>query len=629
MGNKKRCVPSLLLLILLSSSVARVASVDYEDSLVVRRAKHPGEGAAKVVSRGHGLKDLHFIHEKPSTTEASELEVSGVSAGRAENEADAMTSASSPFVASPAPIACTNCLSGGSARGESRDHESAKARNERKQPADSAGIWRRFLLVAVDVDGTFVLPQKRLEDYAASLPVACGDSTQALFAACRSRRGVDTAEFDRTMREAEASYSQGYAAVMKAIEREAATAGGPAEMLRRALEKVDAFELQVASTPLTRRLLQGIHYTEIDNFMNSPDSPMQLPHAGAPETVLELLGRGVPVAFISLAWSRRLIFQALRCILRQALHAAAKLRPSPPPPLFPLEPRAFPAAAELLTQGARGRCTRSNCSSTTSGSNLAVRTLAGLAADGADLPSDTPLLAVEANELAFDADGFTTGELIRNVVTFSEKGLAFSRRLRWAAAIREEQQEEGKGWMGDSQAAAAEAAADTSHATPASAGLAEATDALRVADAATSDAAAAGAATAAADTAAAAADAAGAASVGRETGEGPTLSVFIGDTDGDLAGFLGADIPIFIGDPSRFFLGRLGGVRLSPLSLLADRLTAAAAAEDPAAAVAALLRDGAEADAGRRTVLFAANWQQIYNLFFGAWPRQEDTRLQA
>ncbi|KAL8273207.1 hypothetical protein Esti_002823 [Eimeria stiedai] len=456
-------------------------------------------------------KDLDLHHQQLPTAEDSKVARSGVSPGPLGGDLDAMiTSASSPFTTSPIASECTNCsvLCSGPTDRASDHGADGGSREQRRLPG---GIWPHVLLVAVDIDGTFFLPEKSTISYAASLPVDCGDSTAALLRACRSKQGVDTAAFDETMKEAVALYVQGYSAVMETLESKVAHATQPQERLRVALSEIDAFEARVASTPLTRQLLRGVHVEEMDRFMNSAESCMQLPHAGAPETLLQLFAKEVPVSFISLAWSSRLVLQALRRVLRLALRSAARLSASPL--LFPLQPQALAAATSLLPLAAGLPCMAPHCdTSSNSSSSLAVRTLAGLAAEGDEPPADVPLLAVEANELEVDANGFTTGALIRNVVTFSDKGLAFRRRLQWAASIRKQQQQ-SLSEAAEIHAAAAAAAAGEKPASPGEQ------------------------------------QKGGGASI--EKGA-PKLTVYIGDSDGDISGFLEADVPIYIGAPSLF-----------------------------------------------------------------------------
>ncbi|KAL8450124.1 hypothetical protein Emag_003368 [Eimeria magna] len=635
-AKKKRHFSSFLLGLLLLVRTCAASLADEERRRFGQR-EHYEEHVAKSNLTMKTSRNRELYQRESSKIKNSEVARPGVSAGPPDGDLDAMiTSASSPSAASPIASECTNCFllcSGPTDR--AGDHGVDGGSHAQRRFA--RGIWPHVLLVAVDVDGTFLIPNKPSSGYAASLPVSCGDSTAALFRACRSRQGVDTTAFDQTMEEAVARYMQGYSAVMKTLESKVAHATQPQERLRVALSEIDAFEERVASTPLTRQLLRGVHVEEIDRFMNSAESPMQLPHAGAPETLLQLFGKGVPVSFISLAWSSRLVLQALRGVFRLALRRATRLSDSPL--LFPLQPQAFDAATSLLPLTAELPCAAPHCntsSSSSSSSSLAVRTLVGLAAEGDDPPANLPLLAVEANELEVDANGFTTGELIRNVVTFSDKGRAFRRRLQWAATIRKQQQQ--------SQREAAELRATTT--------------------------------TAAATTTAAPAAGENAASPGEaQKVEGPSIekgapkwTVYIGDSDGDIAGFLEADIPIFVGPPSLFTvssppqtaaaeaaaaaaaagcerpacmrsvscgvyvqLGKLAGLQLCPLDYLRCLDGESVTSDTSKIIEACLNRDaGGNAANDKKIVFYATDWQQIYALFFGAWPPDnQETKVHA
>lgn len=69
-------------------------------------------------------------------------------------------------------------------------------------------------------------------------------------------------------------------------------------------------------------------------------------------------------------------------------------------------PEAFAAATGVLNDAPAGA---GAITSNSHNSILALRTLEALARDGEELPADTPLVAIDANELEFDANGVSTG----------------------------------------------------------------------------------------------------------------------------------------------------------------------------------------------------------------------------
>ncbi|OEH76872.1 hypothetical protein cyc_04466 [Cyclospora cayetanensis] len=449
------------------------------------------------------------------------------------------------------------------------------------------GIWPHILLVAVDIDGTVILgklPQEISRDsfdphnvlFSATFPPPpgtaippCGDSTEALLKASRTLgREGDPEGFAAAEKAALKAYSEGYKAVLSSYPSLAAGLPLQEAEMHQLLDELDAYERRMASTENTRKILKGLHFRDIDRFANSAESLLQVHRPAAPETILQLMAKGIPVAFISLAWSRRLVFQALRRILRNALRKAAPATAIS----APFNYVAFADATDLLAQQSVPK-------------DLAASTMAMLAAEGDDLLPDMPLLAVDANELQFDADGVSTGELIQRVVAFSDKRRALLERRAWAFITRKELQQRRSAHHrtapadGDGETGSANVPLNPKEATP-------------------------------------------------------QLTVFIGDSDGDMAGFLSADIPISLGVLSI----KADSVQFLPLKQLLRCLEKGGHPEAPSEAPVgvpssttlhllgecAALKTEKAGRSGKPKVIFEAeSWQEIYALFFGKWPSEE------
>lgn len=126
------------------------------------------------------------------------------------------------------------------------------------------GVWRRVLLVGCDFDGTFTaLPKSRAFDEAGSLPpeqrdcADCGDSTEALLDVARLL-AADDAQFEALRREAVEEYSRGFERVAEEAVRAALEKSDARTRLVDFVEALDAYELQMANTPLTVALLKNL-----------------------------------------------------------------------------------------------------------------------------------------------------------------------------------------------------------------------------------------------------------------------------------------------------------------------------------------------------------------------------------
>ncbi|CDJ44958.1 hypothetical protein, conserved, partial [Eimeria tenella] len=197
-------------------------------------------------------------------------------------------------------------------------------------------------------------------------------------------------------------------------------------------------------------------------------------------------------------------------------------------------------------------------------------------------------------------------ELVRSVVGFSDKRRALEKRQQWATEIRKQQQQQQQQQQ-QHDAVVAAAAAENGFGSNLSG-----------------------------------------------TPAAPRgLTVFIGDSDGDIAALLHADIAILIGSVSSLKTFQICSLKVSPLRHLLDCLHAqqgaplgapqgaplgapkAAALQScsylwdgkkeayPTAAAAAPAAAAAAA-AAEKTIFQTDSWEEIYTLFFGAWPAQEE-----
>ncbi|PFH31316.1 hypothetical protein BESB_027510 [Besnoitia besnoiti] len=177
---------------------------------------------------------------------------------------------------------------------------------------------------------------------------------------------------------------------------------GVAAGLRHAVEELDAYEQEMANTPLTRFILQGIRRDTFESDLLEVANSISLIKPVALETIVRLRALGKPVTFISHSWSSRLLAVTLRHAVSETLSSCLAER----------RQRRRPEAAQAGEGEGEdeGEDTR----------ELSATWAATALVEG---------IQFYANELVFDENGISTGVVEPRCVTLDAKR-RFTRHTR-------------------------------------------------------------------------------------------------------------------------------------------------------------------------------------------------------